>query len=287
VNEYADLLFLLNFFADYVLLLLTARLRVLQSNVTKLTIAAFLGSVYVIVQLMFPSWTFLTAGFVKMIVGLLMVRVAFGYHGMQHFVRNISIFYAICFMIAGFMFAAVSVFKLTDFGWIQFVILFSIGAVLVLLIERSYRRKHQVQSGVFPVSIVIDDITIQCRGLVDTGNHLADPISRKPVSVTQWDVWTDVLPEEILIALRNGDSQLLISTLDVQPFRWHHRLSLIPYRTVGSNGHSLMATLRVDRVMLDCGDKVKIMERALIGINPATLCHDNRYNAIIHPAFLF
>jgi stage II sporulation protein GA (sporulation sigma-E factor processing peptidase) len=287
VIEYADLFFLVNLLADYVLLCLTGRLRRLRCTSIRLLAAACMGSLYGMLLLIWPEWSLLTAGFIKLVVALLMVRIAFAIDSLQAYLRNCATFMLCTVLIGGFMLTAKSLFAIGTMGLIVSTGLFLCSALAVLLMERYAQREKTVQALVFPVSIVIDENIICCRGLLDTGNHLCDPLSGKPVSVTQWDVWREVLPGHMLTALQNGNMQRLMELFDENEFHWHHRLTLIPYRTVGSAEHAMLAALRVDRVVLECEHGPKEVERALIAINPGALSHDQRYQAIIHPSFLY
>ncbi len=286
MTEYADLFFLVNLLADYVLLFLTGRVRHLLYVHSRLLGAAFVGSLYSVLLLVWPEWPLLTAGLLKFVIALLMVRIAFATDGLRAYLRNLATFAMCTMLIGGFMFAMKSLFAIGPMGLIVSTALFLGGAWVVLLIERFSQRQRAVQALIFPVSIVIDEKVICCRGLLDTGNHLHDPLSGKPVSVTQWDVWRDVLPNHVLAALRNGHVDRLTECFDESAAHWHHRLTLIPYRTVGAVEHAMLAALRVDRVLLDCEHGPKQVERALIAITPHSLCHDQRYHAIIHPSFL-
>ena len=57
------------------------------------------------------------------------------------------------------------------------------------------RRLERIDTCLAEVSVRIDDTTIHCTGLIDTGNQLNDPFSRLPVMVMEASLWEQYLPD--------------------------------------------------------------------------------------------
>lgn len=88
---YIDVIFLFNVLIDGILLWTTAWSRKLSFRWWRLALSAAIGGSYAIL-LFFPPLSFLYTFAVKFVLSLLMLLTAFGFGGLQHFVRNLGPF---------------------------------------------------------------------------------------------------------------------------------------------------------------------------------------------------
>ncbi len=98
--------------------------------------------------------------------------------------------------------------------------------------------------------------------MLDSGNHLKDPISKKPVSIveSQW-----ILPMERQKKEEN--------------------IKLIPYHSIGKN-HGMMRGFVGDKLVIKRERDFAVIKRPVIGISENPLSDKGDYQMILSPALL-
>jgi stage II sporulation protein GA (sporulation sigma-E factor processing peptidase) len=299
---YADLLFLTSLFFDASVLLMTARLRKLRLSPGRLAAGAVLGAAYVI-PMLFPAFGFLYSAAAKAAVSVLIVWLTFGFGSLQRFAGTLGAFYLVQFATAGGVFA------------VHFLLLSSGDAIAGLLIRPSGAAAFAVETGLWlsvpvfllslwlfrsvlqsqsrveltgrltaDVEVWIGEMKVACRGLIDTGNRLVDPVSGAPVLVMEAGAWAARLPERWLAMIRRGDADLILAEAGEGsvPFAWPDRLRLVPYRAAGGRPQ-LMLALKPDRIIIRAGDDLHETEKALVALDGGSMDHAGAFQAIVHP----
>jgi stage II sporulation protein GA (sporulation sigma-E factor processing peptidase) len=304
VVVYADLIFLLNFLIDAAMLLVTAKTRKISFKWWRIVGSSVLGASYVVIMFL-PVPLFLFTFSVKCMFCIGMIMTAFGFGSLQNLLRNIGTFLLVNFAVAGGMFgihyvlASSSdvmkgiVFTQTGVAMFQLQvggILFVLVLLLPLLwwfrtVFQSSKQREVLTSYLAEVTIHVGDYTASCKGLIDTGNQLYDPLTRTPVMVMEVSEWGDVLPVEWLQRIRSADVDQIISGLGVEEFVWQDRLRLVPYRGVNRNTQFMLA-IKPDKVVITHNHLHIEASKVLIGLEGGKLCSDGTYQAIIHPALI-
>lgn len=296
---YADLIFLLNSLIDFLLLWLTSGIRKQKTSLWRIALAAAVGGIY--------SMLYLWANFeiayffpVKILVSLVMIWIAYGYTHPLAYLRNLGVFYLICFITGGGMIALHYVmtgdsqvaggifFAQSSQGWgvpVSWLLLI-FGFPLVWLYTRfSLRSLHQQQAThtyLAPVKIKIEEAEIACIGLIDTGNQLRDPLTRSPVMMVELAPIRTQIPAELRQMVEEKDWEQGWTKL---PPTWMTRIRIIPYRVAGKE-QEMMIAFKPDHVEILHGEKWNNVEKVLIGIDVGSLSSDGTYQAIIHPSCL-
>lgn len=277
VQVYADILFLINFCMNYVVLCICKKLLDCGGKRWRMALAAAAGGVYS-VCVFFPSVAVLYTFLLKAAVSALIVWISFPTKEWKVFFLRWGVFYLVSFMLGG---ACMALLYLTDAGgktsaivkngvfYMQLPMKVLAGASagayamigMVSRFLRNMRGKH-----FYDVTIHLGANSVRTRGFVDTGNGLTEPRTKRPVLVAGWDVWSSLLP-----AGCTKDNFVRY----VPP----ERLKLIPYRSVGKKNGVLWA-IRVDQVLF--ADKV--IEKPLIGIYEDILSQE--YSVLLHRGLL-
>ncbi|UKS30268.1 sigma-E processing peptidase SpoIIGA [Paenibacillus sp. HWE-109] len=301
---YADLIFLLNFLMDAAMLIVTAKTRKISFKWWRIVGSSFLGAAYVVIMFL-PVPLFLFTFSVKCMFCIGMIMTAFGFGSLQNLLRNLGTFLLVNFAVAGGMFgihyvlasssdvmngivftqSGVALFQL-NIGSMLFVL-----ALLIPLlwwfktVFQSTKQREVMTSFLAEITIHVGDYTASCKGLIDTGNQLYDPLTRTPVMVMEVSEWGDVFPEEWLKRIRSADVDQIISGLGEEAFEWQDRLRLVPYRGVNRNTQFMLA-IKPDKVVITHNEVQTEAFKVLIGLDGGKLCHDGSYQAIIHPALI-
>ncbi|NKQ20779.1 sigma-E processing peptidase SpoIIGA [Brevibacillus laterosporus] len=302
---YLDIILLLNFVIDALLLWFTAFFRKERIVWWRLLLASAVGSCYVAFYF-FPFFSGIYAWFTKLLFSLFILWIAFGFKRLTHFLHHLAIFYFISFVFGGGVYAltllttsqneiiqGIVVTHNDSFGvgTKPTLLIVCLGIVLVFLLSRksyqSIQEPRKIEAFLVEVEVKISNQMILCRGLVDTGNQLHEPITRIPVMVMECRLFEQVLPLPILEVVREEGEKLqrLEKTMDELPLEWQGQLRLVPFRSV-SRGMDFMVAIRPEQVTVIHNGLRLVTERVLIGLNPIALSADGRYESIVHPALI-
>lgn len=302
---YLDIILLLNLAIDTLLLWFTAFFRKERVIWWRMLLAAAFGTTY-IAFFFFPSFAGMYQWAVKLLFSIVMLLIAFGYSRIFGLIQNLFIFYFVAFVFGGGVFGLeylmASQSEVVDgilrthndsFGVGTKPTVWVVGAGFILiyfLSKKSYQaiqEPRRVEAFLVEVRITIASESIICRGLVDTGNQLHEPITRIPVMVVESKLLAHLLPPALVAHVASTVSNLdgLDDLLSAIPEEWHSRIRLIPYRSV-SRGMDFMVATKPDLVVITSNGQRYESNRVLIGLNPIPLASDNKYQAIVHPAIL-
>ncbi len=249
---YLDLVLLLNFAVDYLLILGTNRLGGYPGRQGRSILAAAVGGIYAGACIL-PSFAFLGNTFWRLVCLAVMSLIAFGFSALA--LRQGAVFVLLSMALGG---VAVGMGQTNLLGILA-------GALLILgiCLLGFYGKLGSKQLAEVKLSYEKRQITFMA--LRDTGNLLKDPITGEAVLVAD-----SVLARKLL-----GFSEEMlctpITTMEAHPQR---RLRLIPYRSVGQSGGMLLA-LRVDAVWID-GKKAG----TLVAFAPQRLGNGEEYQAL-------
>ncbi|WP_408010904.1 sigma-E processing peptidase SpoIIGA [Pseudalkalibacillus sp. A8] len=294
---YLDVIWFLNFCIDFLLLWLTA--VILKRNISKkrLTLGAFLGSLYVL--FLFLDAAILYHPILKFIYSVFIVITTFGYKRFGYFVQGLFMFYFSTFITGGGI-LGIHYFLKSDAEIMNGVIktqssgmgdpiswLFVILMIPVMLYFTK-RRVDQIEvrklryDQIMNFELKIDSITLKGIGLLDSGNQLHDPISKNPVMILDMTVFSDQVPEAVVRQAENLES---IGELMDEPNPWQDRMRIIPYRAVGSNNQFLTGCKADSLNVWENGVKYET-SNVIVGLSFTNISGEGEYNAILHPKML-
>ncbi len=262
--------------------------------------SAAIGALYVVMMFV-PQLSFMYTFMLKIGLSLIMLWVAFGFGSLQHYIRNMGAFYMINFAAAGgiigihyllqnsgeifsgiwFTASGGLSFELKIGFWFTFILVFVI-LLWFKLVQSTRRTLENRHTYIGEVKVQIGDYSVSCKGLLDTGNQLNDPLTRIPVMIMEASLWEDRLPPSWKGRLAGGEPDKLVLELDGTDFEWQDRLRLVPYRGVNRDV-AFMLAIKPDVVEIRIGDQVSQATRVLIGLDGGQLSHERTYQAIIHP----
>ena len=219
MRVYLDLVMLLNFLVDFLLLMGTNRLAGYPAAYGSAAMAAVLGAAYSGACLL-PGIGFLGNGLWRIVFLCLMAGIAFGWN--RSALQRGAVFVLLSMAMGGIA---------MGLGQGSFWILVASALGLWLLCRVSFRGSV-VQREYVPVELSRGSRKISLIALRDTGNTLRDPLTGEQVLVAGADVGTEFL------GLTDHQLRHPVETLasGVLP-----GMRLIPYTAVGQPGGMLLA----------------------------------------------
>ncbi|HHV74093.1 MAG TPA: sigma-E processing peptidase SpoIIGA [Thermoanaerobacterium sp.] len=273
---YADVIFIENLIINYIILYLTKRFSRSNTNNAKLIFSSALGALYVIL-IFFSLPNIIYSLTFKIIISILMVAIAFGFNRFHEFIRVLSIFYLVSFIIGGTAFALIYVVNI-DIRQIIIAALFF--AILLTYIGWGYISKKNIESNIlYKLHIEMDNKVRDIKAILDTGNTLHDPISNYPVAIVEYDAVKELLPEKLKNVFDSmGNESIFEMTKVVDDDKWLKRLRLVPFNSIGNDSGILIGFIP-DNLVVE-GYR-KSQKNAIVGIYFKKLNETSDYEALI------
>lgn len=207
MKVYIDLVFLMNFYLDFLLLLTTSIVLKRRASIKRILLGTLVGSLTLLFLFIQVSSFFLFL--LKFGIALLMVLVTFRFENSKYTLSNLLYFYMISIILGGFLYYLTIEFSYTKVGLlfvkhhlnIPFVFLFLISPFILVVYVRQQKKMKKNYSLMYSVKIVLKNKQeYALNGFLDTGNCLVDPITSKPILliekgiVSEEDVSTFYIP---------------------------------------------------------------------------------------------
>ena len=224
---YLDIVMLVNFLVDLLLLIAANRLCGYPLKLSRAVLSAGIGAVYAGMCIL-PGFRFLGNVFWRLVVLGLMGAVAFGWN--RTILRRSVIFVFLSMALGGIALG------LGNGGILA--LLAAAGGVCILCFVGF--RGGASPKELVTVRLTYRGTTRELVALNDTGNALKDPITGQPVLVAGADVAKQML---------GLTREQLLTPIETMAQSEISGLRLIPYRSVG-NANGMMLAVRMDQVVI-------------------------------------
>lgn len=186
---YLDLVLILNFIFDF--LLLTAVSTFLRRNVllTRLIVGAFIGSVSIFT--LFLNVNSFELFLIKLLISIIMCLITFNYRNLKYTLKNMFYLYTTSMILGGFLYFLNIEFSYKQVGLVFYhnglsinvIVLIILSPVILYFYSKQIKELKNNYSNYYKVKIKMDKHIINCNGFLDTGNKLEDPYFHKPVII--------------------------------------------------------------------------------------------------------
>lgn len=251
---YIDVLFLVNFLMDYILLLVTKRVLKQPASYGRTCLGALAGAFLtcLVTAVRLPS------AFMKVILFYTLVPAAILFAGIR--IRDVRCFFRafVTLFVSGFLVGGI--FSYLD-QYIQVGSLFFAFAVVSYYLASAVLKLLAL---LFRFGETHCRVTLYCgerryaaEAMIDTGNHLTDQVSGKAVSI---------IGKKAAEGLFGG--------------KLPEGIRYIPYRTVGKGG-GVIPVSAIDRICID-GEEEQWIEQPMVAISDDS-SFGNDYEVILNP----
>lgn len=203
---YVDLIILLNFFLDFLLLLSVSLILKRNAKLIRLLIGALVGGLSIVA--LFISFNSFTLFVFKVFISILMILISFGFKDIKYTFNNFIYLYLVSIILGGFLYYINDEFSYKNTGLIFFhngfsinwiLIIFSTPIILILYVKQSRKLKEEY-SKKYEVDITfLNGKTSRLTGFLDTGNNLTDPYKKRPIIIINKEILKGYNPRCILV----------------------------------------------------------------------------------------
>lgn len=293
MTVYIDVLFVINFVVNYVLLLITGKIMRREIKNSRLFLASVLGAFYACFMF-FPQIKFMYGFSFKIIASLGLILVSYGTKNVRLFLKTAFVFYLSSFVFGG---VTLAIFYFTDAGLkyggalnngifyfnLPWKILFFSCLFAYIVVKVGFGiYKRDKNFSYKRIKVVFLKNSAYLNALVDTGNLLMDPITNSPVVVAEFESVKTLLPPALIKLFKEDKENDLQMVSDaVKDTEIEKRLRMIPFSSLGAQ-NGIMLGFKPDSVSV--GNRV--ISNVCIGICTENLSNSHSYNALISPEVL-
>lgn len=280
---------------DYLLLEMMQKLVKKNSKMGRKIFAAILGGLGACFSIMVPTFR---SGIFMILFGVIlagfMLKIAFRYETMKALARDILVYYAITFLVGGILnylyYYTSAGYYITEFmrilpskalNFFYLICFFAIAGGFIHLVKRILIQMKGTRELFYNVELVFGEKKITCKGFLDTGNHLREPVSKRPVVIADLDGIKDILPEELIDYAKDFMSDAIHKNID----RFVVRIKWIPYHAVGTE-EGILPGIVFDEVNILKEDGVVHNPNITVAIYQGKLTVDDSYHIILHEELL-
>ena len=232
---YLDLIMILNFFIDFLLLMSVS--IVLKRNIKVISImkGAFVGGISII--LLFFNISSLVLFIFKVLISILMTIITFKYRSIKYTLINILYLYMSSIVLGGFLYLLNLEFSYKHIGIIfynnglsiNFIVLLVLSPIILYIYIKETKLLRYNYSNYYNVEIYLNNKKYKYIGYMDTGNVLTDALTKKSV---------------VLI-----DKRKIL--FNIKEFR------LIPYTSIG--GGNMIKVIKIDKLIFNSKEYKNIL----------------------------
>ena len=208
VKIFVDVLFIINFIIDYILLSVTSFFAKKSPSLFKMCLSSVIGALFSSAMFFVPESS-LFSFFSSLTVAFLMVFFAFGTNKAFVLIKDTAIFYLVSAVVSGIGFSFVFSGKILKsainngifYADINAYTLLLVFVVSVFLIHTStgYIKKQKIKSSyIYNVTIERNGRSVCDSALFDTANFMRDPISQKSVIIAEWQSVSSLFDENAI-----------------------------------------------------------------------------------------
>jgi len=250
---YVDLVLLLNFLLDFLLLLSVSVVLKRGTKIFNMMIGAFIGSLSTL--LMFYSMSSVSLFFYKVVLSIVMCISTFGFKSIKYTLNNLLFLYLSSIVLGGGLYFINNQISLKNSNFIfvnngfsiNLIILVIFSPIVVYIYIKKLNRVKDNYSNYYNIKLYINDVIYNLNAYLDTGNVLKDPYKNRPV---------------------------LIVSSDVFKIEFDHFL-FVPYKTIDKEG--MMKCIKADKLIIE---NVGVRYNFLVGLLDERLEFDG-VNSII------
>lgn len=178
---YIDELIMLNFIIDFLILKTTSSILKLNTKTSRLIISSIVGEISLLY--LFVSFNNIELTLFKLLIGIIMNLISFGYINLKDFIKNLLYFYMFSFFLGGTLYYL----KIESLVKYKYYILL-IPIIMNILKKLTYNLKNIIKLRHKVTIYLKNGNVLYLNGYMDTGNTLVDPYTNKNVIIINKDI---------------------------------------------------------------------------------------------------
>ena len=184
---YIDIILLINFIIDLLLLLSVSFLLKRRASLTRIIISSSIGSLSTLLLFVIHN-NFLLLIY-KLLISIIMIIIAFKYNNFHYFKDNLIYLYIISIVLGGTIYLINNQISSINNGLIftsnnlkiNLFLLIIITPIIIYKYLKTTKNYQITYSNYYDIDIYYNDLCIKGTAFLDTGNNLKDPYFKRPI----------------------------------------------------------------------------------------------------------
>lgn len=184
---YIDIILIINFIIDLLLLLSVSFLLKRRASLTRIIISSSIGSLSTLLLFVIHN-NFLLLIY-KLLISIIMIIIAFKYNNFHYFKDNLIYLYIISIVLGGTIYLINNQISSINNGLIftsnnlkiNLFLLIIITPIIIYKYLKTTKKYHITYSNYYDIDIYYNDLCIKGTAFLDTGNNLKDPYFKRPI----------------------------------------------------------------------------------------------------------
>ncbi|MCL2509008.1 MAG: sigma-E processing peptidase SpoIIGA [Oscillospiraceae bacterium] len=269
---YIDELVFINIVVNYFLILSGALIAGAEFSRPRILLGAALGGAGSLI-IFVPGMRVWLSVFVKVALSAIIVLCSFKIRLILQFLRLYGAFFLVNFIFAGLMLALSFLMPnsmVYNNGAVYFNIrvgtLIALTVICYLVISgvSALIRRRAPATHFGKAEITVGDLRVSGPAMFDTGNHLTDSFTGRPVIITEYALVKPLIPPQLHGFFR--ENRL---TEDEIASGWDGRIRVIPFSAVNHRG--LLPAFRCDKLKVECGGQYCERADIFVGVTDERL----------------
>lgn len=285
MTVYLDVVFLENIVLNYIIILSTAIISKSKINTKRIICSSAIGGIFSILNYII-NFNFISSIFLKIILSILMMQIAFNIKSMKKILKLIIFFYLVSFTFGGIAFMLLFFISPNNivinnnhfvgtYPLKMAVLAGGIGFIVISLTTGIIKDRLSKKAMICDLEIFYDGKNKKIKTMLDTGNLLKEPISGADVIIVEKGSLQDIVSKEILSNISKILKGEWIEDAEVHSYKF----KLIPFSSLG-NDNGLLIGFKPDYVKIYSEEEV-MRDDVLIGIYDGRLSKTNMYTSLI------
>ena len=282
---YLDIIFLENVFMNSIILLATGVILKTPIKIWRNLVGSIIGSIYAII-IYVSNIEIYSNVFLKSILSIVIVYVAFKPVNVKAFFKHIIIFYLTSFTFGGVAFSLLYFIRPQDILFEDGVFIGTypmkiilvggiVGFIIITLSFKNIKGRFNHKDMYCNLIVYSGGKNLELTAIIDTGNFLREPITKMPVVVIENEKLTDIFPSSILSNITN-----IINGKDIDLEEYSSRIRVIPFKSLGKE-NGLLLGIKIDEIEVEYQDIQYKHKDVIVGIYNGKLSKTGKYAGLV------
>ena len=286
---YIDIIIVENLIMNYIILYATGIISKNKISYIRIFFASLIGAIYAISEYILKINIYSNI-FLKMILSIIMIYVAFYPQNVKNMCKQLVIFYVTTFTFGGVATYLIYVLKpqniiIKNGMYVGTYVLKTIfigaivGTIILTIAFKMVKSKLSKKDMICKIKIKFNGKEEILDAMVDTGNMLKEPITGTPVVVVERTSLYDLLPKEILNnteSILGGDFEKIPEDIKKE---YIPKLKIIPFASLGKQ-NGMLVGIKPEKIEV-INEQMEENKNAIIGIYNKSLTKRGEYKALI------
>lgn len=285
---YLDVVLIENLCMNYIILFATGFIMKTKLHHIRMIFSGLIGGVYAILSYI-QILPFNSNMFVKIVLSICMVYLAFSPKGIKALMKYLVMFYLVSFVFGGCAFALLYFVKPEDIFMVNGVYIGTypvkiallggiVGFVITYIAFKVVKHRIGKKAILYDIEIHMEEKKAKMKAMLDTGNGLKEPITGTPVIVVEKEKLSGLLPDNIL----NHTDEIIGGDWgeNEENMCYRSRFRIIPFSSIGKQNGMLLG-FKVDNVKVINDIEEISNQKVIVCLYNQKLSKTNTYSALI------